>query len=58
MRGARLTHLIVFPLHGLVVGRVLRQVPARDAQVVDVAGASLHAAGIVREAGQLPGGQC
>lgn len=58
MWGARLTHLRVFLLHGLVVGRVLRQVPARGAQVVDVAGAGLHAASIVREAGQLPGGQC
>lgn len=58
MRGAQLTHLRVFPLHGLVVGRVLCQVPAGGAQVVDVAGAGLHAAGIVREAGQLPGRQC
>ena len=58
MWGARLTDLCVFPLHGLVVGRVLRQVPVGGTQVVDVAGAGLHAAGIVREAGQLPSRQC
>lgn len=53
-----LTYLHVFLLHGLIVGRMLSQVPARGTQVVDVAGASLHAAGIVHETGQLPGRQC
>lgn len=36
---------------------MLGQVPAGGAQVVDGAGAGLHAAGVVGEAGQLPSGQ-
>lgn len=52
-----LTHLHVFLLHGLVVGRVLSQVPVGGAEVVDVTSAGLHAAGVVHETGQLPGGQ-
>lgn len=36
---------------------MLGQVPAGGTQVVDGAGAGLHAAGVVGEAGQLPGGQ-
>lgn len=37
---------------------MLSQVPAGGTQVVDVAGAGLHAAGVVHETGQLPGRQC
>lgn len=36
---------------------MLSQVPAGGAQVVDGAGAGRHAAGVVREAGQLPSRQ-
>jgi hypothetical protein len=53
-----LTHLGVLLLHGLIVWRVLSQVSAGCTEVVDVTGAGLHAAGILRQTGQLPGRQC
>ena len=50
-------HLHVLLLHGLVVGRVLRQVAVGGTQVVDVARAGDHAAGVLHQVGLLAGRQ-
>ena len=50
-------HLHVLLLHGLVVGRVLRQVAVGGTQVVDVAGAGHHAGGVLHQVGLLAGRQ-